>query len=91
MLVCRVTLGYSCRTLGARPPHRVLHDADFEGRPVFGGTVKKLNTCPLMPAAHAFEYQSLVAELGPIIVRYREFIIYHQEAVPMYLMAYHRV
>lgn len=91
MLVCRVTLGYSCRTLGARGAHRVLYDADHEGRPVFTSTVKKLNACPLMPAAHAFEYPSLVAELGPTIVRFREFIIYHQETVPMYLMAYHRV
>lgn len=92
MLVCRVTLGYSCRTLGApNIGHRVLYDADHHGRPVFTSNLKKLNTCPLVPAARAFEYHSLVAELGPNIVRYREFVVYHQETVPMYLIAYHRV
>ena len=93
MLVCRVTLGYSARTLGApkgEEPRR-LYDVEHPSHNVFDRTVKRLYACPLMPPANAFEHHSLVAELGPHIFRYREFIVYHQDAVPMYLMAYHRV
>ena len=57
---------------------------------VFTETIKRLSSCHLLPDASAFEYHSLVAELGVAIQRYREFVLYHQDAVPMYLIAYHR-
>jgi hypothetical protein len=92
MLVCRVTLGYSCRTLGApASPDRRLEDADHAGRNVFSSTIKKLNMCPLVPANAAFENHSLVAELSEDILRYREFLVFHSETVPMYLIAYKHV
>lgn len=88
MLVCRVTLGYSCRTLGvsAGSSSNVMHCMDTD-KPVFHGTVKKLNECKA-----GFEYHSLVAETGGALARYREFIFYHEHVcVPMYLVAYHRM
>ena len=92
MLVCRVTLGYSCRTFGAPAgQNRLLVDADHAGRNVFSSTIKKLNMCPLVPANAAFENHSLVAELSENILRYREFLVFHSETVPMYLIAYKHV
>jgi hypothetical protein len=36
-------------------------------------------------------HHSLIAELGPAIVRYREFVLFHSEYVRIeYLIAYHR-
>ena len=67
-----------------------MYNCDGPGDSVFTGTIKKLCPCHLMPDASAFEYHSLVAELGVAIQRYREFVLYHQDAVPMYLIAYHR-
>ena len=93
MLVCRAPLGYSCRTKGVDPntSDPVMYNLDTQPpKNVFDVTVKKLSPCDLMPDASAFEYHSLVAELGLAIVRYREFVFYHDDAVPMYLIAYHR-
>jgi hypothetical protein len=36
-------------------------------------------------------HHSLIAELGPVIVRYREFVLFHSEYVHIdYVIAYHR-
>ena len=63
MLVCRVTLGYPCLTLGRAGTNTPINKDT--GLPLFGSTIKKLEPCThCMPAAKAFEYHSLVAETG---------------------------
>ena len=85
MLVCRVTLGYSCRT-------RAAHVNMDTGGAVFTRNAKQLGQCHLMPDGRSFEYHSLVAETGGLLDRYREFIVYDKQfIVPMYLIAYHRL
>eukprot|EP00928_Gymnodinium_smaydae_P090703 TRINITY_DN74460_c0_g1_i1.p1 TRINITY_DN74460_c0_g1~~TRINITY_DN74460_c0_g1_i1.p1 ORF type:complete len:659 (-),score=125.16 TRINITY_DN74460_c0_g1_i1:92-2068(-) len=83
VFICRAALGRAART----------KDGNTElssGSSVWAGTEKRElaqipGTSPPLP------YHSLVAERGGLVVRYREFIIFHSERIyPEYLIAYKR-
>ena len=85
VLVCRATLGYPARTqAGGRDAKHM-----ETGEPIFPIGKRELAAVP--GASPPFPYHSLIAELGKVIVRYREFIFFNGEHVlPEYLLAYHR-
>lgn len=65
--------------------------ADVDGNPVFatGGT-RELNVVP--GVTPSIRYHSLLAELGEVIIRFREFVIFNSsQVVESYLIAYRRV
>lgn len=92
IFVCRVLLGHTVRTL--RGIRSVLggvevRDLDY-GAPVYAtAECRELATIPgSQPPVH---YDSLLAELGGDVVRYREFVQFHETRIyPEYLLAYHR-
>ena len=85
VLVCRALLGYPARTqqMGKAATHIET------GERLFPIGFRELAEIPnVTPPTN---YHSLIAERGHVILRHREFIIFHGEYVcPEYLLAYHR-
>ena len=85
VLVCRVALGYPCRT---KAGGRDALSMDTKEK-LFPRGFRELAPVPgVLPPIY---YHSLIAELGATIVRYREFVCFHGEYIyPEYLLAYQR-
>lgn len=85
LLLCRAVLGVPIRTQDghtrADPP---------AGYPVFAhGARRELADVP--DVEPPLPHHSLLADIGPVAARYREFVVFHSERVyPEYLIAYHR-
>eukprot|EP00658_Telonema_sp_P-2_P017161 TRINITY_DN1663_c0_g5_i1.p1 TRINITY_DN1663_c0_g5~~TRINITY_DN1663_c0_g5_i1.p1 ORF type:complete len:575 (-),score=166.73 TRINITY_DN1663_c0_g5_i1:72-1796(-) len=85
VLVCRVSLGQSVRTLTDGQNCRSMDD---DSR-VFPVSYRELASVPgVSPPVH---FHSLIAEVGGALARFREFVVFHSEYVyPEYLVAYQR-
>ena len=94
VLVCRALLGYPARTqdttrqqTGQQYVPSMFHMDT--GEPIYPVNEKEFAAIPSI--SPPITYHSLIAELGPNIKRYREFIFTHGDQVfPEYLIAYHR-
>ena len=85
LLVCRAALGYSVRT---QDTGRNAQSMDTRS-PVFPVSFRELS--PVTGVTPPIFHHSLIAELGPAIGRYREFVVFHSEYVRAeYLVAYQR-
>jgi hypothetical protein len=84
LLVCRVSLGHSVRTQDGQT------SMDGGGSIFATGDKRELAVVPrASPPVH---FHSLVAEIGPCIARFREFIVFHGSYIyPEYLVAYQRM
>jgi len=85
LLVCRTALGYPVRTQESGKSSSAMDG----GGPVFPVSFRELAPVPSVqpPILH----HSLIAERGPAIARYREFIVFHGDYVyPEFLIAYQR-
>ncbi len=85
VLVVRAALGYPVRT---QQPGQTATSMD-NGEKIFPINFRELSEVPNVtpPICH----HSLIAELGPVIDRYREFVLFHSEYVHIdYVIAYHR-
>jgi len=85
VLVVRAALGYPVRTQQMGPKATSMDN----GAPIFPVNFRELSAVPGVtpPICH----HSLIAELGQVIARYREFVLFHSEYVHIdYVIAYHR-
>mgnify|MGYP000882951896 FL=1 len=85
VLVVRAALGYPVRTQQMGPKATSMDN----GAPIFPVNFRELSAVPGVtpPICH----HSLIAELGQVIDRYREFVLFHSEYVHIdYVIAYHR-
>ena len=83
-LVARVCLGEQARTQDGKT---ILPDEDT---PLFPVNKRELGELP-PPNPHYERYHSLLAELGGLIHRHREYVFFHgQRCYPEYLIAYRR-
>jgi hypothetical protein len=85
VLVVRAALGYPVRTQQTGPKATSMDNL----APIFPIGFRELSAVPGVtpPIVH----HSLIAELGPAIARYREFVLFHSEYVHIdYVIAYHR-
>jgi hypothetical protein len=85
VLVVRAALGYPVRT---QQNGKAATSMD-NGAPIFPKSFRELSPVPGVkpPIVH----HSLIAELGKVIERYREFVLFHSEYVHIdYVIAYHR-
>jgi hypothetical protein len=85
VLVVRAALGFPVRT---QRMGKLATSMD-NGEPIFPVNCRELSAVPgVMPKIY---HHSLIAELGPDIVRYRELVLFHSEYVHIdYVIAYHR-
>ena len=85
VLVVRAALGFPVRT-----QHSGVGATSMDNdTPIFPKVYRELSAVPGVtpPIVH----HSLIAELGPDIARYREFVLFHSEYVQIdYVIAYHR-
>ena len=85
VLVVRAALGFPVRT---RQMGKDATSMD-NGARIFPICFKELSAVP--GVAPPIVHHSLIAELGPAIARYREFVLFHSEYVHIdYVIAYHR-
>jgi hypothetical protein len=85
VLVVRAALGFPVRT-----QHMGQSATSMDtGAPIFPDSYRELSAVPgVMPPIF---HHSLIAELGQVLERYREFVLFHSEYVHIdYVLAYHR-
>jgi hypothetical protein len=85
VLVVRAALGFPVRTQHMGPSATSMDN----GAPIFPVSFRELSAVP--GVTPAIVHHSLIAELGKVIERYREFVLFHSEYVHIdYVLAYHR-
>ena len=85
VLVVRAALGYPVRTQQVGPKATSMENLT----PIFPKSFREL--LPVQGVTPPIVHHSLIAELGPAIARYREFVLFHSEYVHIdYVIAYHR-
>eukprot|EP01065_Artemidia_motanka_P015098 TRINITY_DN18983_c0_g1_i1.p1 TRINITY_DN18983_c0_g1~~TRINITY_DN18983_c0_g1_i1.p1 ORF type:complete len:1736 (+),score=493.00 TRINITY_DN18983_c0_g1_i1:57-5210(+) len=86
VLLCRAVLGWAVRTTDGT----TRMDPPCQGSHVFASSARR-ELMAVPDVDPPLPHHSLVAELGHVALRYREFVVFHSEQVyPEYLIAYRR-
>ena len=91
VVVCRALMGHYVRTTGRASRNTRAFVSVDDNKSIWDPNAVEKELAQIPGVQPAMSYHSLVAEKGPMLYRYSEFVHFHPRRVyPAYLIAYHR-